>query len=577
MIKFKDLTSQNFMSVGNKPITIQLDRTSTTLITGTNGAGKSSTILDGLSFVLFGKPHRKINKPQLINSINDRNCLVTVNFDIGSDEYKISRGIKPNIFEIWKNGTMINQDSKTRDYQKVLEQNILKLNHKTFHQIVVLGSSNFTPFMQLSNWNRREVIEDLLDITVFSTMNVLLKEQKKSINDLVFAIEAELNSLKKQGEMQKKHIKHLKSISADNARCIEDEIEKLVKKKEELEDKLKVLSKQLTDKTKDIIDTKIAEVTKEKKNLYGMEGKAKSRLAELEKNTKFYTTHDKCPTCTQAIDEAVKTGIVTKNTKETGEITTNIETLDKQIEQTEALHVELNSKASELKALAKDRDYYNSTITDIIADISAKQHRLSNLTQDDSITKAINQLNEIAETGIDKHKQRMSQVEELEYMSIMEELLKDTGIKTQVIKQYLPVMNRFINEYLRIFDFFVSFNLDENFTESIRSRHRDEFTYTSFSEGEKAKIDVSLMLTWRQIAKMKNSTNTNLLIMDEIFDQSLDTTSVESLMNIFKSLTDTNIFVISHNTDHAEEYFERQLVFTKPNNFTELSEIEEDV
>jgi DNA repair exonuclease SbcCD ATPase subunit len=578
MITFRNITATNFMSVGNNPITIYLDRSPTTLITGTNGSGKSSIILDGLSFALFGKPHRKINKPQLVNSINERNCMVVVDFDIGHDKYTIKRGLYPATFEIWKNGTMLNQDSKARDYQNVLEQNILKLNHKSFHQIVVLGSSSFIPFMQLSKGHRREVIEDLLDITVFSTMNGILKEQRRTLQDSIFAVEAEIDSLKKQGEMQKKHIRHLKDLSSENAARIEEEIQSLTDKKEDLTDKLNKCTKELESGAREELAKRLDQLNDERKKLYGLEGKAKSKLASLEKNTEFYTSHDDCPTCKQKIADELKAKIVDDNSKETEEIKANVDKLDKYIKKIESESQELETSHKNFTDLSYRHSRYMDTISDLIKSITAKQAQLTNLTHDDSITEASENLSQIAETGLSKHKQKMELIEDMSYHGVMEELLKDSGIKTKIIKQYLPVMNRLINEYLQIFDFFVSFALDENFDESIRSRHRDEFTYASFSEGEKAKIDISLMLTWRQIAKMKNSTNTNILIMDEIFDQSLDQTGVENLMGIFKSIVgDTNIFVISHNSDHMAERFDRHIVFSKPNNFTEIEEIEDSI
>lgn len=577
MIVFKTLTVKNFMSVGNNPITIYLDRAPTTLITGSNGSGKSGLLLDGISFALFGKPHRKINKPQLVNSINDKDCLSTVEFSIGSDNYVIHRGIKPNIFEIWKNGIMLNQDSKSRDYQAVLEQNILKLNHKSFHQIVVLGSSNFTPFMQLSKWNRREVIEDLLDITVFSKMNTLLKEQKKKTNDILFAIENEIQSLKKQSELQEKHIDDLRTISGENSQRIKNEISELIKRKNKIQNEiLKEINAEISLFMKDEIEQTISDLKAKRKELYTMGGKVKGKLAKHKADITFFTTHDHCPTCKQNITANLKSEMVKINTDGINTMNEGLDQINNSIQKNEIKSTELEDSLSRFKSLVNNQQIYVKQAQDILADITQKQKYLEKTKESIDIASALVSLENLVDVRTKKQKEKIEVLDELEYQSVMEELLKDSGIKTKIIKQYLPVMNRLINEYLQIFDFFVSFKLDENFEESIRSRHRDEFTYASFSEGEKAKIDISLMLTWRQIAKMKNSTNTNLLVMDEVFQSALDLTSVQNLMNIFKSLSsETNIFVISHNPESVAEQFDRMLKFEKVNNFTRLAEIED--
>ena len=579
MIIFKTLTVKNFMSVGNNPITIYLDRAPTTLITGVNGSGKSGLLLDGISFGLFGKPHRKINKPQLINSINDKDCFVSVAFSIGSDEYIIHRGIKPNIFEIWKNGSMMNQDSKSRDYQAVLEQNILKLNHKSFHQIVVLGSSNFTPFMQLSKWNRREVIEDLLDITVFSKMNTLLKEQKKKTNDILFAIENEIQSLKKQAELQEKHIADLKTISSENTQRIKDEIEELIARKDNIQNvTLSKINDELSSFMKDELEQTSSDLKAKRKELYTMEGKVKGKLTKHKNDIVFFTSHDHCPTCKQDITSQLKSEMVELNTKNIDLMKEGLDKITKAIQKNEAQAAEVEESFSRFRSLVNNQQIYIRQSQDILDDIVKKQKHLEKTKESVDIAAALTSLENLNDGRTKKQSEKIEILDELEYQNVMEELLKDSGIKTKIIRQYLPVMNRLINEYLQIFDFFVSFKLDENFEESIRSRHRDEFTYASFSEGEKAKIDISLMLTWRQIAKMKNSTNTNLLVMDEVFQSALDIQSVQNLMNIFKSLSsETNIFVISHNPESVAEQFDRILKFEKVNNFTQLTEVEDSL
>lgn len=577
MIIFKTLEVKNFMSVGDNPITIFLDRSPTTLITGKNGSGKSSLLLDALSFALFGKPHRKINKPQLINSINDRDCLVKTEFQIGSDQYIINRGIKPTIFEIWKNGVMMNQDSKFRDYQAVLEQNILKLNHKSFHQIVVLGSSNYTPFMQLSKWNRREVIEDLLDITVFSKMNNLLREQKKKTNDDIFKLESEIESLKKQANLQESHISDLKSISHENSARIEAEIQVLIKRKETIQDGiLKEINDKISSFMKDEIEQTISTLKARRKELYSMDGKAASKLAKFETDITFFSTHDHCPTCQQKIGQTLKTEMIKKNSANAAEMNKGIAKLASAISSNEQKSVEIEKSLADFNTLVNNQRLHIKQTQDLVQDIDNKRKYLERTKVGVDVQSALTVLERLTEDRSNKLSEKMVVLEEIEYQSVMDELLKDTGIKTKIIKQYLPIINRLVNEYLQIFDFFVSFRLNENFEESIRSRHRDEFTYASFSEGEKAKIDISLMLTWRQIAKMKNSTNTNLLVMDEVFQSALDLASVQNLMNIFKSLSaETNIFIISHNPESVADQFDRTLKFEKVNNFTQLTEIED--
>ena len=537
-----------------------------------NIVSHNSTMIDALSFVLFGRAHRNINKPQLINSINEKKLLVEIDFSIGTDEYTVKRGMKPNLFEIWKNGKMINQDSKSRDYQKVLETNILKLNHKSFHQIVVLGSSSFIPFMQLPAYHRREVIEDLLDISIFSKMNLIMREKKSKLKDLTFSIENAISHLKSQIELQKRHIESLKKLTEANQgevqreiRGIEKEIERLQKENEKRQTKL----------TK-IQDPPLKKVAKDKQTLYGYEGTIKSKIRDCTAKTSFFIDNDTCPTCSQAISPDTKDKMVKTLEKKLKESEKGYELLKKKLAKVEKDHQRM-IEVSEAKAELLRRITHT---TDLIEEkqeaLLKKTKALQKNEEHEKIQEEQAHLGELITDLTLKQEDRIRYSEDAHYYGLIDEMLKDTGIKTKIIRQYLPIMNKMINDFLQKFEFFVSFTLDENFNEKIRSRYRDDFSYSSFSEGEKARIDLSLMLTWRQIAKMKNSTNTNLLILDEIMDSSLDSSGLDALRSLFGAYRDdTNIFVISHRNEfkEAEISFERTLMFSKKGNFTQMEEI----
>ena len=570
MIHFKSCEWKNFLSTGNDPIKILLDKSPTTLIVGQNGAGKS-TLLDAMSFALFNKPHRDINKNQLINSINGKKTEVTVEFSIGNQDFKIVRGIKPAKFEIWQNGNMINQSSNARDYQKFLEQNILKLNHKSFHQVVVLGSSSFIPFMQLPAWSRRSVIEDLLDINIFSKMNTLLKERNTKIKDELVDINHQIELLKTKITAQSKYIKDLESLNQDQIDKKRDSIKVHKSTIKETFEESKELGKGLETLLKEE-EKRHKENLTQSSQLNSLDLNYNQKIKDLVEQARFYEENDHCPTCDQDVGPELKEKkiqIIQNDAKGIQQEKANVE---KELANLKKEMQDIADKTNQLKQKQQKINSNNERISVIQKEI-------------DKIQKEINQLNsQTGDTGTAKKdlkdfrksketytEKKLEYVEERTYNEVIGEMLKDTGIKTKVIKQYLPVMNRLINQYLQILDFFVAFHLDENFNETIRSRHRDSFNYASFSEGEKQRIDLSLLFTWRQIAKLKNSAATNLLILDETFDSSLDHDGVDSLTKILDTLdSDSNTFIISHKGDVLENKFRSKIEFFKSKNFSKI-------
>ena len=570
MIYFKSVSWKNFLSTGNDTIKIELNRSPSTLIVGQNGAGKS-TMLDALSFGLFGKPHRDIKKDQMINSINKKGTVVEVEFKIGDSDFRIMRGIKPNKFEIYQNGTMINQASNARDYQKFLEQNILKLNHKSFHQVVVLGSSSFIPFMQLPIWSRRGVIEDLLDINIFSKMNTLLKERNAKIRDELTDINHQIELFKTKIDSQGKYIKDLQSINKDlvetkkeTIKDHEKDIKELIKESTELNDNLQ---SHIDIETKRSDELK---ATTTQLKSYDLQFTAK--IKDLVQQGKFFEENDQCPTCDQEINENIKEEKITAIKKAAAEVQQGMEKLKEEVNQNYADVEDSRSKMTHLLERQRKIISNNDKVSLIQKDIDSIQKEISGLLQSSgdikTAKKEMESLRKSKETITEK---KLEYVEERTYNEVIGEMLKDTGIKTKVIKQYLPVMNRLINQYLQVLDFFVAFHLDENFNETIRSRHRDSFNYASFSEGEKQRIDLSLLFTWRQIAKMKNSAATNLLVLDETFDSSLDHDGIDNLTKILNTLEDgTNVFIISHKGDILENKFRSKIEFIKDRNFSKI-------
>lgn len=571
MVIFKKLEYKNFLSTGNNSTTIDLDVCPLTLIIGSNGGGKS-TVLDALSFVLFGKPHRAINKPQLINSINNKNCLVKINFSIGSTDYKIVRGIKPNVFEIYQNKVLLNQESNSRDYQKLLETNILKLNHKSFHQVVVLGSSNFIPFMQLTSYQRRGVIEDLLDIGVFTKMNMLLKESSAKQKDLIKDTEHSLNLVQEKIKLQMRHLSELQSINDRNSKNIELEIssinEDLSKIRSTTDDLIKIHNSEFPDCKK-----RLDEKQKILNQLLSFEINIKQNIETIVKDAKFYEMNSTCPTCEQIITDTTKDAKLHECKNKASSLSKGYEELKTEIESSRKEINKLMNSINELNSLMMTISSNNNSILSMnkrISDMSKQLKENPDLTALDQTRMEVEQLND-SKRNLSNLK--MMQIEDKLYSDVISELLKDTGIKTKIIKQYLPIMNNLINQYLQILDFFVSFHLDESFNETIKSRHRDDFSYASFSEGEKARIDLALLFAWRQIARMKNSANTNLLILDEVFDSSVDGDGIDCFMQILSSLdSSTRTFIISHKQDIQNSAFDRTLKFSKIKNFSSCKE-----
>ena len=568
MIKFNRVKWKNFLSTGNSFTEIDLSKNKSTLVVGPNGCGKS-TMLDAISFGLFGKPHRNISKNQLINSVNSKECVVQVNFTIGQSVYNVIRGIRPNTFEIWKDGDMMNQSSHSKEYQKILEQNILKLNHKSFHQVVVLGSSSFIPFMQLSSGHRRSVIEDLLDINIFSKMNVILREQttrlKDEIKDLNYKIDVSTNKI----ETQKKYIKDIKTLTDENKKQYEekikshnDEIAQHQKDNSDLSYGLDEEQKRIEDDLKRFHDLK---------NINMMaNSEVKTQMKAIGKTAKFFETTDNCPTCKQNISQEIKDSALSEAKIEAKSLQSRL-TLIK--DEYEGLVQDIDNWNHNLGSVRERQMIINSNnniIRTIQNSIKEYQDFLNNDVSAD-LTTAKDQLEKLILGKSDLYNEKMIRSERYSYNSAMTEMLKDTGIKTKIIKQYLPVMNTLINQYLQVLDFYVHFDLDEEFNETIRSRHRDDFTYDSFSEGEKQRIDLSLLFTWRQIAKMKNSVATNLLILDETFDSSLDHDGIENLLKILHTLDDdTNTFIISHKGDILDGKFQSKIEFIKDKNFSKI-------
>lgn len=570
MITFTTLKWKNFLSTGNAFTTVNFSESKTTLVVGHNGAGKS-TMLDALAFALFGKAHRNISKPQLLNSINNKNCVVEVQFNVSGSNYKIVRGIRPNIFEIWKDGTMINQSSHSKEYQKILEQNIIKLNHKSFHQIVVLGSSSFIPFMQLAAGARRDVIEDLLDINVFSKMNNILKEKNSLLKEDIKSTEYDLELAKEKIDLQSKYIKEVESLSNDQIESKELEIKEVNDDIQSLQTSNATFSDEI-DKSSIGLHENLKKNHNKKQALLQYKAEFNQKISTLVKETKFYEENDTCPTCSQDIDSDLRsTKLSTAKTK-AAEIQKALDDVGDQ-----ATIVE--SALDELTSTSEDIRNKTSSISSNNREIVRLQGQIQNITaaitkirgNDGDVAKSKSDLDILKGKKDDLFEKRLYFNESLSYNSVILEMLKDTGIKTKIIKQYLPVINKLVNQYLQVLDFFVSFHLDEAFSETIRSRHRDAFTYDSFSEGEKQRIDLALLFTWRMIAKMKNSVATNLLILDETFDSSLDYEGVDNLMKIIHTLDDdTNVFVISHKGDILEGKFENKLEFHKEKNFSKL-------
>lgn len=570
MILFSKLRYRNFLSTGNNFTELDLTRSKTTLVVGHNGAGKS-TMLDALSFALFGKPHRNINKPQLVNSINNKNCEVEVEFSIGSRTYRVLRGIKPQKFEIYVDGTMINQSSHAKEYQKILEQNILKLNHKSFHQIVVLGSSSFIPFMQLPSHHRRDVIEDLLDINVFSKMNQLLKEKQSLLKDNLKDVNYDLELAKDKMSLQEKYIKEVKALSDDQIEDKETQIFLSEDSINELQQESAAASAEIEKLTLGL-EENLKTQNDKKQSLLHYKAEFSTKIQALVKESRFYEDNSTCPTCSQEIDADLKESKLSEAKDKASELNKALEGIAKESATVEDKLTKLNDAAGSIRELTASISGNNKEITRLQTLIKSLNDAITKIRGNDGdVAVAEAELLKLKTEREGLFERRLEINENVNYNAVILEMLKDTGIKTKIIKQYLPVINQLTNQYLQTLDFFVHFNLDESFTETIRSRHRDNFSYDSFSEGEKQRIDLALLFTWRQIAKMKNSVATNLLILDETFDSSLDHDGVGNLMKILYSLGEgTNVFVISHKGEILDDKFESKMEFIKDKNFSRV-------
>ena len=568
MITFKNITWKNFLSTGNHPTTVSLDSDSTSLIIGTNGAGKS-TILDALTFSLYGKSFRKINKGQLINTTNEKNCFVEIEFVVNSTEWKVERGIKPNIFKIYRDGEELNQNSSAIDQQKWLEQNVLKMNYKSFTQIVILGSSSFVPFMQLPTNSRREVVEDLLDIKIFSSMNDIVKGRLRFVKDEIKTLELKKDNLKDKVDMQKNFIQQIEDQSKDDIEIknnsinnLMDEMSGYMKKTEYLDEEVK--ASQLSLKSFEGATSKLRE--------YGnIKGKLSQKISGIVKEHKFFTENRVCPTCSQDIEETFRVNRISDSQSKAEELQKGYKELMDAIKNEEERESQFQQISGDLSKLLNGITQNNSHINGCQKQIKRLEHEIQTITSQIANRNTEHEkLEEFRNNLQDTFEIISEKKEKITYLDFTYNLLKDGGVKTQIIKKYLPIINQQANKYLQMMDFYINFKLDEEFTETIESPIHEDFTYQSFSEGEKMRIDLALLFTWREIARMKNSVNTNLLIMDEVFDSSLDGFGTEEFLKIIRFvIKDANIFVISHK-EGLEDKFDNVIKFEKQGNFSRI-------
>ena len=564
MIRLKTVRWKNFLATGNRFIEVELDQKDMMLVVGKNGAGKS-TLIDAITFSLFGKPFKKVNKGQLVNSVNERDTLTEIEFSVGTAEWKVRRGIKPNLFEIYHNDRLVNQDAKSMDYQKYLEEKVLKLNFKSFTQIVVLGSASFVPFMQLTANDRRIIIEDILDIGIFSVMKTLLKDRVITLKEEMNEIDYQIKLLQEKITLQEKYIKAMEEESKqkrksdlDKIKETEQEIHKLNTEINTHQERIDSLLNSIKDKV--VIEKKNQELDKYRSQI-------SKNLKRFTKDKKFFDEKENCPTCEQEIDEEFKKNKLEEVGKGIVEMNYGLSQIEKEVDKVYTRIGEISKSTQEIQKEESQVVLKQSNIhahNSFIQKLSHEMESLQKEVETDSMNVLTKELDESKST-------RLQYVDQKFYYDVLSNILNDTGIKTRIIKKYLPVINKHVNDYLKDMDFFVNFQLDENFQETIKSRHRDQFSYYSFSEGEKKRIDIALLLTWRDIASMRNSVNVNLLILDEVFDASLDQAGVDDLMKLFNILKHTNLFIISHKLDILDDKFPDKLIVEKVKNFTQVT------
>ena len=571
MIIFKKIKWKNFLSTGNTPIEIELDKAPTTLMVGTNGSGKS-TLLDALCFVLFNKPFRMIKKEQIVNTINDVDAEVTVEFTVGTKNYKIIRGIKPNKFEIYADGDLINQDASTIDYQKYLEANIMKLNYRSFIQVVVLGSSSYEPFMKMKPRYRREVVEEILDIRVFGLMDLLLRSQQSDLQKSITDIRHKCDLINSKYELETKHFKELQGRNTDDKDYKKNILDKNNKDLQEYLKKITLLNVEIENNKNNLIERD--NVNSKANQLSKLEAKIENNLLKHKRTLEFFQNNDTCPECTQTINDNFKSTKIDNESQTIHKLEGGLQDLLSEIIKTETKVNELNAVSQKVNELNVEIAKINTSV-DELKKYSDKIHEeIMLLENKESDGKNIQkQLDQLKEDLLIAKKELDNITEQKQYVDILREILNDKGAKARIIKKYLPIMNTLINQYLQSMDFFISFHLDEEFNETVKSRYRDTFDYNNFSEGEKMRIDLALLFTWRTIAKMKNSTNTNLLVLDEIFDSSLDGQGTDDFFKIIKSMTRENIFIISHKGDILFDKFTNIIKFEKEHNFTRLQKV----
>ena len=568
MILFETIRWKNFLSTGNQYTEVDFTKNHTNLIVGTNGAGKS-TVLDALTFSLFGKPFRKINKPQLSNSTNEKDCKVEVEFSVNNTDWKIVRGIKPNLFEIWRNGSLMDQSSAALDQQKWLEQNVLKMNYKSFTQIVILGSSTFVPFMQLTTANRREVIEDLLDIKIFSSMNVVIKEKIRQLKEEIKVLELKKETLRDKVDMQKNFIEELENRGNANINANKEKITNLnlevgiyLEDNEKIQDDIDVLVEK---------QEKHTGATEKLRKLGNLKGKISQKVSTITKEHKFFTENTVCPTCTQSIEEEFRINRINDAQNKAKELQSGYKELEEAIKEEEERERQFTELTKEVTSLTHGISKNNTKISGCqrqIRDLESEIQRITDQLANRNIEhEKLESFKDNLKTTYDELAQRKDTIN---YYDFSYSLLKDGGVKSKIIKKYLPLINQQVNRYLQMMDFYINFTLDEEFNETVQSPIHEDFSYASFSEGEKMRIDLALLFTWREVARMKNSVNTNLLIMDEVFDSSLDGFGTEEFLKIIKYVVkDANIFVISHKTG-LEDRFESVIRFEKVKGFSRM-------